>query len=256
MALKRRDVFFGKDETLEMLKSGKSIDKIFILRGKHGGEYSEIREICKKRVIPINIVPKEKINYLLNPLMPGGFINHQGVMGIYSPIDFANIDDVLHSVIYKGRDVLFVLLDNVTDVRNVGAIARSALAFGADALIVPLKGSAQINHESVKASANTLKDMTICRTESLESAIEFLKLNGIAIIGSSLHSKTPIQEVNFRKPMALVMGSEGDGMGAVIGSKCDEKFIVPMSGKIDSLNVSVSCGVMLYEIFNQRNAKF
>lgn len=255
MALKRRDVFFGKDETLEILKSQRSIDKIFILRGKHGGEYSEIRELCKEKTIPINIVPKEKINYLLNPLMPGGYINHQGVMGIYSPIEYANIDDVLHSVIYKGRDVLFVLLDNVTDVRNVGAIARSALAFGADALIVPQKGSAQINHESIKASANTLKDMTICRTETLEDAINYLKLNGIAIIGSSLKTKIEIQDVNFRKPMALVIGSEGEGMGAVIDSKCDEKFIIPMKNNIDSLNVSVSCGVMLYEIFNQRNVK-
>ncbi len=256
MALKRRDVFFGKDDVLEKLKSGKSIDKIFILRGKHGGEYSEIRQLCTDKVIPVNIVPKEKMNYLLNPLMPGGYINHQGVMGIYSPIEYANIDDVLHSVIYKGRDVLFVLLDNVTDVRNVGAIARSALAFGADALIVPIKGSAQINHASITASANTLKDMTICRTASLESAIEYLKLNGIAIIGSSLKSKTPIKDIDFRKPVALVMGSEGEGMGAVIESKCDEKFIIPMSGKVDSLNVSVSCGVMLYEIFGQREEVF
>lgn len=256
MALKRRDVFFGKEQTLEELKSSTSIDKVLMMRGKHGGEYSEIRDLCNEKKIPYNVVPKEKINYLLNPLIPGGYINHQGVMGIYSPIEYANLDDVLHSVLYKGRDVLLVLLDNITDVRNVGAIARSAIAFGADALVVPIKGSAQINHESIKASAGTLTKIPICREIDLETTIDYLKLNGVTIIGSSLQSKEPIQNINFRKPVALIMGSEGEGMSPVIGSKCDERFVVPMSGKIDSLNVSVSCGVMLYEIFNQRNEKF
>ena len=256
MALKKRDVFFGKDTTLELLNSNKSIDKVLIMRGKHGGEYSEIRELCKEKMIPVNIVPKEKLNYLLNPLIPGGYINHQGVMGIYSPIEYANLDDVLHAVIYKGKDVNLVLLDNITDVRNVGAIARSAIAFGANALVVPIKGSAQINHESIKASAGTLKDIPICRVNDLKSTIAYLKLNGIAIIGSSLQAKEPIQNINFRKPMALILGSEGDGMSSEIEEMCDEKFIIPMSGKIDSLNVSVSSGVCLYEIFNQRNETY
>lgn len=256
MALKKRDVFFGKDTTLELLNSNKSIDKILIMRGKHGGEYSEIRELCREKKVPVNIVPKEKLNYLLNPLIPGGYINHQGVMGIYSPIEYANLDDILHAVIYKGRDVNVVLLDNITDVRNVGAIARSAIAFGADALVVPIKGSAQINHESIKASAGTLTSIPICRVNDLKSTIEYLKLNGIAIIGSSLQAKEPIQNINFRKPMALILGSEGDGMSAEIEALCDEKFIIPMSGKIDSLNVSVSSGVCMYEIFNQRNETY
>ena len=253
MALKRRDVFFGKEETLKLLNDGTSIDKILILRGKHGDEYSEIRDLCNAKKIPYNVVPKEKINYLLNPLIPGGYINHQGVMGIHSPITYANLDDVLHSVLYKGRDVLLVLLDNITDVRNVGAIARSAIAFGADALVVPIKGSAQINHESIKASAGTLTQIPICREHTLEATIDYLKLNGVTIVGSSLQSKEPIQNINFRRPVGLIMGSEGEGMSPVISSKCDERFVVPMAGKIDSLNVSVSCGVMLYEIHNQRN---
>lgn len=256
MALKKRDVFFGKQTTLDLLNSGKSIDKILIMRGKHGGEYSEIRELCNEKKVPVNIVPKEKINYLLNPLIPGGYINHQGVMGIYSPIEYANLDDILHAVIFKGRDVNLVLLDNITDVRNVGAIARSAIAFGADALVVPIKGSAQINHESIKASAGTLTSIPICRVYNLKSTIEYLKLNGIAIIGSSLQAKESIQNINFRKPMALILGSEGEGMSSEIEALCDEKFIIPMSGKIDSLNVSVSSGVCLYEIFNQRNEKY
>ncbi len=256
MALKKRDVFFGKDKTVELLKSDKSIDKILIMRGKHGSEYSEIRALCTERNIPVNIVPKEKINYLLNPLIPDGYINHQGVMGIYSPITYANLDDILHAVLYKGRDVNLVLLDNITDVRNVGAIARSAIAFGADALIVPMKGSAQINHESIKASAGTLTDIPICRVPDLKSTIEYLKLNGVSIIGSSLKAKEKIINMNFRKPMALVMGSEGEGMTDSISALCDEQFIIPMSGGIDSLNVSVSCGVMLYEIFNQRNENY
>lgn len=256
MALKKRDVFFGKETTLELLNSGKSIDKILIMRGKHGGEYSEIRELCNQKKVPVNIVPKEKINYLLNPLIPGGYIDHQGVMGIHSPIEYANLDDILHAVIYKGRDVNLVLLDNITDVRNVGAIARSAIAFGADALVVPIKGSAQINHESIKASAGTLTDIPICREHDLKSCIENLKLNGIAIIGSSLQAKEPIQNINFRKPMALVLGSEGEGMSPEIEALCDELFVIPMSGKIDSLNVSVSSGVCMYEIFNQRNEKY
>lgn len=256
MALKKKDVFFGKDKTIELINSGKSIDKILIMRGKHGAEYSDIRALCTEKNIPVNIVPKEKINYLLNPLIPGGYINHQGVMGIYSPVVYANIDDILHAVIFKGRDVNLVLLDNITDVRNVGAIARSAIAFGADALVVPMKGSAQINHDSMKASANTLGKIPICRVPDLKSTIEYLKLNGITIIGSSLKAKEPIMNINFRKPMALVMGSEGEGMSETISEMCDEQFIVPMSGKIDSLNVSVSCGVMLYEIFNQRNENY
>lgn len=255
MALKKRDVFFGKETTLELLQSDKSIDKVLIMRGKHGGEYSEIRELCAQKKIPVNIVPKEKINYLLNPLIPGGYIDHQGVMGIYSPIDYTSIDDILHAVISRGEDVNLVLLDNITDVRNVGAIARSALAFGADALVVPIKGSAQINHESIKASAGTLTDIPICRENDLKSTIEYLKLNGIAIIGSSLKGKVGIQDIDFRKPMALVLGSEGEGMSPEIEALCDEIFIIPMTGKVDSLNVSVSSGVCMYEVFNQRNEK-
>lgn len=253
MALKKRDVFFGLEPTLEILNSEKSVDKILLLKGKHGGEYSVIRELCTARKIPINIVPKEKINYLLNPLIPGGYINHQGVMGIFSPIDYVQLDDVLHKVLIEGRDVLLVLLDNITDVRNVGAIARSALAFGADALVVPLKGSAQINHESIKASANTLIDIPICRENDLKTTIAYLKLNGITIIGSSLQAKEPLQGINFKKPTALVLGSEGEGMSPEIEALCDEIFIIPMTGKVDSLNVSVSSGVAMYEIFNQRN---
>lgn len=253
MALKKKDVFVGKEKTLELLNSGQSIDKVFIMRGKHGGEYSEIRNLCQKNNIPINIVPKEKINYLLKPLFQDGYVNHQGIMGIYSPVHYADIDDIMHRILFQGKDALFVLLDGITDVRNVGAIARSAIAFGADALVVPMKGSAQINHESIKASANTLTQIPICRVESIEKAIDYLKLNGISIFGSSLKAKEPMQNVNFRVPMALVMGSEGEGMSESVAKLCDGEFIIPMSGKIDSLNVSVSCGVMLYEIFNQRN---
>ncbi|MGB1247805.1 MAG: TrmH family RNA methyltransferase, partial [Chitinophagales bacterium] len=209
---KKKDIFFGRHPALETLKSDQSVDKIFIQKGATGQEIGEIRAFCKEHNIPTKTVPKEKIDYMLYPIYHGKEVNHQGVMGFYGAIKYHNLDDILHQTLSKGEDALFVLLDNVTDVRNVGAIARTAECLGAHAIVIPSKGAAQINAEAIKASAGAINNIPICREKNMPSTIDYLKMNGIAIIGSSLNTEKPIYSINFNKPTAIILGSEGEGM--------------------------------------------
>jgi 23S rRNA (guanosine2251-2'-O)-methyltransferase len=249
---KKKDIFFGRQPALEILQSEKTVDKIMLQKGATGEDLNLIRKIAEERSVQVQYVPKEKINYLLHPIFQGQKVNHQGVLGFYGAIQYYKLDDIMHQVLMSGEHALFVLLDGVTDVRNIGAIARSAVCMGAHALVVPQKGSAQINAEGIKASAGALNEIPVCKEKDLESAIEFLKLNGVSIVGSSLKADKKLKEVDFNKPVAVVLGSEGFGMSPWIQKMCDETFIIPMKGNLNSLNVSVSNGIILYEALSQR----
>lgn len=250
---KKKDVFFGRQPALEILNSGRTIEKVILQKDLVGAELAEIRAICTEKEIPLQFVPKEKINYLLFPMFHNKNVNHQGVVGFYGTIEYLKLDDVLHQVLSKGEHALILLLDGITDIRNIGAIARTAACMGAHAIVVPQKGSASINAEAVKASAGALNSFPVCRERDLRGTIDYLRLNGIAVLGSSLQAKKPLNEMNFDRPVAIVIGSEGEGMSYQVQKLCDDLFTIPMSGDLDSLNASVSCGMMLYEASEQRN---
>lgn len=240
---------FGRKPVLEAFKAGKRFDKILLLKNMNtGDELREIFKLAKETETPFQNVPKEKLEAVAQKYSKHREANHQGVIGFLSIIDYYSLDDVLHQVYGKGETPLFVVLDGVTDVGNFGAIARSAECLGAHAIVVPAQGSAQINAEAMKSSAGALNNILVCREKSLVTAISYLKENGIKIFGTDKHKATEISKVDFTVPCAIVMGSEGDGISKEVMRLCDQRVMIPMKGETESLNVSVSAGIVLYEV--------
>ena len=196
--------------------------------------------------IPLQIAPKERMNK-----MTGG--NHQGIIALISPIPFYRISDVLPTIYERSEQPLIVILDGVTDVRNLGAIARTAEVCGAHSMLVPMKGTAQINAEAMKTSAGALATIPVCRENSLVNAVRFLKESGLTIIASSLEASTPIHELDWTIPLGFIIGAEGEGISQAMKKEADQLFIIPQRGVTDSLNVSVAAGMMLYECMRQRH---
>lgn len=252
--MKKKDLFYGRQPAIEILKSDTNVEKILIQKGSIGDEVQQIKEICRERRITFQIVPKEKINYLLFPLFPNQRVNHQGIVGFYGSVKYYQLDDIYNQLLAKGELALFLVLDGVTDVRNFGAIIRTAEAMGVHAIVIPEKGIATINAETVKASAGAVSMLPICKESSLQKIYEYFKLNGIQIVASSLEAKIQIQQIDFTIPTAIVLGSEGKGIGKTTKGFADHQFIIPMKGEINSLNVSVSSGMILYEALQQRKS--
>lgn len=243
---------FGRMPVLEALKANKRFDKILLLKNATSDEIREIQSLARIAEIQVQSVPKEKLESVARKYSRHREANHQGVMGFLSMIDYYSIEDVLHNTYSKGEVPLFVILDGVTDVGNFGAIARSAECLGAQALIIASQGSAQINAEAMKASAGALNNILVCREKSLLMAVKFLKVNGIRIFGAAMGKEMPAFKADFTEPCAVVFGSEGEGISKDILKLCDEKISIPMLGLTESLNVSVSAGILLYEILKQR----
>ena len=243
---------FGRKPIVEAMKAGKRFDKILLLKGITSDEIKKIQTIARQTETPIQHVPKEKLESVAKKYSKHRDANHQGIIGFLSIIDYYTLDDALHKVYSQGGTPLFVILDGVTDVGNFGAIARSAECLGAHAIIVPSQGSAQINAEAMKTSAGALNNILVCREKSLVTSIKFLKDNGIRIFGTDSNKATNIFKVDFNLPCAIVLGSEGDGISAEIMKLCDERIMIPMTGLTESLNVSVSAGIVLYEVAKQR----
>ncbi len=244
--------FFGRKPILEALLDGKRFDKILLLRTAAGADIRELQRIAKEADIPVQLVPREKLDNVAGKYAKHREANHQGVIGFLSMIEYQSIEDVIDHVISQGRNPLLLVLDSITDVGNFGAIARSAECLGADALIVPAQGSAQINAEAMKASAGALNKIFVCREKSLVTAVKQLKANGLRIFGTDMKAAQKIHEVDFTLPCAIVMGSEGEGISKEIMKLCDEHLLIPMAGSTESLNVSVSAGIILYEAMKQR----
>ncbi|MCB9256552.1 MAG: 23S rRNA (guanosine(2251)-2'-O)-methyltransferase RlmB [Chitinophagales bacterium] len=251
--MKKKEVFIGRQAALEILRSDKAVEKIMLQKGASGAEIEQIRKICEEKRVAVQVVPKEKINYLLFPIYQHEKANHQGVVGLYGEVQYFQLDDIYQQVLERGELALFLVLDGITDVRNFGAIARTAEAMGVHAIVVPEKGVAQINSEAVKSSAGAIHNVPICREKALNDVYKYFKLNGIQIVGSSLKTSKSIRDIDFTLPTAIVLGSEGKGISLMTKDYCDQLFIIPMKGSINSLNVSVSCGMILYEVDMQRN---
>jgi 23S rRNA (guanosine2251-2'-O)-methyltransferase len=243
---------FGRQPIIEAFKAGKRFDKILLQKNISGDEVREIFHFTKQTETPTQTVPKEKLEAVAKKYSKFKEANHQGIVGFLSLIEYYSIDDVLHSIYAKGETPLLVVLDGITDVGNFGAIARSAECLGAHALIIPSQGSAQINAEAMKASAGALNKIFVCREKSLITAVKFLKANGIRVFGADMKDATELTKADFSIPCAIVLGSEGEGISKDVIKLCDERIRIPMKGTTESLNVSVSAGIILYEINKHR----
>ena len=246
MAGKNKDFIAGRHPVLEALESGLAIDSIWMSRGSSGPAETRIRELCRERRIPVKLVPVQALSRIWTG-------NHQGVIAWRSAVPFYRIADLVPAVYEKGETPLFIMLDGVTDVRNAGAIARSALAAGAHALIIGTRDIARFNEEAVKASAGALLHLPVCR-EALPYAIDLLRQSGVQIVGAALEKSEVPSALDLTPPTCLLMGAEGSGIDPELFKVLDHRVRIPQSEQVDSFNVSVAAGILLYEAMRQRGS--
>ena len=240
-----KNYIFGIRAIIEAVNAGKTIDKLFIQKGLHNDLFAELWKLVRLKRINYKHVPIDKINRLTRK-------NHQGVFAFISPIDFHNIEDVVPALYEQGKNPLILVLDRITDVRNFGAIARTAECTGVDAIIIPEQNAAAINADAIKTSAGALHKITVCRTWNLKLALQFMKESGIQLIGCTEKTQDDMYKPDYTTPTAIIIGSEEDGVSPEFLKICDSRAQIPMNGKISSLNVSVATGVILYEAIRQR----
>ncbi len=235
----------GKNPVLEAIHDGKEIERVYMLQGMTGDFEKTLRHLCRNKDIPLQIVPKERL-FKINRG------NNQGVVAILPLVQYYNIEDVIAHCYENGKIPLILILDGVTDVRNLGAIARSAVAYGVDAIVVPTTGSAPIQSDSVKASAGALLIIQICRVPSLINTVEYLQESGLQVYATNLEARDSIEEVDLNVPLAIIIGSEDFGVSPHLLRAANRKVIIPQMEAMESLNVSVATGIVLYEVFRKR----
>lgn len=240
-----KDIIFGRHPVIDAIKAGHTVDKVIIQQGIRGEFEKEIRQLCKTMDVPLLTVPKERMGKWTRG-------NHQGVIALISAISFYRLEQILPGVFERGEVPLFLVLDGITDVRNFGAIARTAEVCGAHGLVVPQKKTAWINAEAMKTSAGALGRLPVCREPSLVNTLGLLKDSGVYVLASDLYAGKYLFEMDLRLPVALILGAEGEGIGPAVRQAADEAFIIPQKGQTNSLNVSVAAGMMLYEAVRQR----
>lgn len=238
-------LIIGRQPLIEAIESGRPIDKILFQRNVSGESIGEIRKLAKQKAIPIQQVPPEKMNFLTKA-------NHQGVIAYAGLVTYLELQQVIDHVTSQGQTPLFVMLDGVTDVRNIGAIARSAVCCGAQAIIIPDKGTGSLNEEAMKSSAGALEKINIVRVGSLLKAIDELHLNGIRVFTSAMRQEKMVYDIDYKEPCCVIMGNEENGVQAYLEKAADEKFSIPMATDFDSFNVSVATAIILYEAMKQR----
>ena len=243
--MKSSNLIIGRQPLVEALHAGRPIDKILFQRNVSGESIGEIRKLAEKKGIPIQQVPVEKLQSFTRA-------NHQGVVALAALFTYMDLQAVIDQVVSAGQTPLFVLLDGITDVRNIGAIARSAVCCGAQALIIPDKGIAALNEEALKSSAGALEKINICRVNSLLKAVDSLHLNGILAFASSMQSDKKLYDLPLDLPCCIMMGSEDKGLQPYLNKAADQLFTIPMAGNFDSFNVSVAAGIILYEALKKR----
>ena len=237
---------FGIRAVIEAIKAGKDIESIYIQRNLSGDLILELKSLLKGLDVPVHIVPVEKLNRMTQK-------NHQGVIAVISSITFQKIEDIIPMIYEKGETPLVLILDGITDVRNMGAIARTAACTGVHAIIVPTKNSAQINADAIKTSAGALFTIPVCRHANLHKIALYLQECGLQIVACTEKTSDLIYAPDYSTPTAIVMGAEDEGISNDIMRMANHLAKIPMFGEIGSLNVSVSTGVILYEAIRQRS---
>jgi 23S rRNA (guanosine2251-2'-O)-methyltransferase len=243
-AINKSSLIIGRQPIIEAIQSGRAIDKILFQRNVSGDAIGTIRQLAREHNIPIQQVPPEKLQSFTRA-------NHQGTIAIAGLVQYMDLQQVIDHVISNGETPLFVILDGITDVRNIGAIARSAVCCGAQAIIIPDKGVGALNEEAMKSSAGALEKINICRVNSLMKAVDTLHLNGIKVYATEMTADKFLHEVDFSEPSCIIMGSEDKGVFPGLLKICDEKIKIPMVS-FESFNVSVATGIVLYEAMRRR----
>ncbi|MBP7821342.1 MAG: 23S rRNA (guanosine(2251)-2'-O)-methyltransferase RlmB [Saprospiraceae bacterium] len=240
-----RPLLIGRHPIVEAIREGITLDKVMMLDSMRGEFEREMRQLCKQFSIPLQVVPKDKMQRISTA-------NHQGVIGIRAHIDYHQLDNLLPIVYEKGEDPLILILDSITDIRNFGAIARSAELSGVHAIVVPMKDAAPINGEAIKTSAGALTRIPVCRSTSLVTTVRDLQNSGIVVVVADHNSDAFIYDVDFRQPTAIIMGAEGEGVSPSLINLANHRVKIPQVGNMESFNVSVATGIILYEIMRQK----
>lgn len=238
---------YGIRAVLEAIEANKSLEKIFLQKGLKGDLYFKLEKKIKEKNLSFSYVPIEKLNRLT-------INNHQGVVATISPISFFDLDELVTTVKNNKKDPIFIVLDQLSDVRNFGAIIRTAECTGVDGIIIPKSGSAPINGDTIKTSAGAVFNIPICKVDHIKDAIYYFNTSDIITVAATEKTENSIYDINFKKGCAIIMGSEGKGVSPSVLKIVDKKAKLPMYGKIASLNVSVACGVFLYEMVRQRQS--
>lgn len=239
-------MIYGTRAVIEAIVAGKVIEKIMIQSGLNNDLVKELITTARDHNVPIAFVPQEKLKRLSSK-------NHQGVICILSAVSFASLENIIHNTFSEGRDPFILMLDRITDVRNFGAIVRTAECAGVDAIVVAEKGSAPITSDAMKTSAGALNHVPVCRERDLKRTLQLLRDSGIRVVACTEKTNKDIYQVTLTGPVALIMGSEEDGIADNLLREADELARIPMKGKIGSLNVSVASGVAMYETLRQQN---
>mgnify|MGYP002795028953 CR=1 FL=1 len=244
--MEENTTIFGIRTVIEAIQSGKNIDKIYLQKELSGPLFKELQQLASKKDINFSYVPVEKLNKLTNG-------NHQGAVARISPVEFRNLEELVEEILGDSTKIpLFLLLDQITDARNFGAIIRTAECSGVHGIIIQHKGGAPVNADTIKTSAGAVFKIPICKVNHIKDAVYFMQSSGINVVAATEKTQSTLYETNFKLPTALIMGSEDRGVNPSVLKIVDEKAKLPMFGTIASLNVSVACGAFLYEIVRQR----
>ncbi len=240
------DIIFGIRAIIEAIESDNTINKIYLQKGLRGDLYYELDKLIKLKKIATSIVPVEKLNRLSKNN------NHQGAVAQISPVEFHDLEKIIEQTIDSEKKPLFLVLDQLSDVRNFGAIIRTAECTGVNAIIIQKNGSAPVNAETIKTSAGAAFKMPICKVDHIKDALFLLQASGIKTVAATEKTEDSVYDVDFNQPIAIVMGSEDRGVNPSVLKMVDYKAKLPILGEIESLNVSVACGAFLYETVRQR----
>lgn len=243
--MEQDNLIFGTRAVIEALNAGKDVEKILIQKGLSNELYNQLRQALKGQTVPLQFVPPEKLKRLTDK-------NHQGVVAYLTEITYYQTDELLQELFEKGKTPLLLVLDRVTDVRNFGAIARSAECAAVDFIIIPSRGSAQINGDAIKTSAGALHRLKVCREDNLKNTLDYLRESGLQVVACHEKTKRLIYDADFTQPTVVIMGSEENGISNEYLKRSHQQVKIPMPGTIASLNVSVATGIVLFEAVKQR----
>jgi 23S rRNA (guanosine2251-2'-O)-methyltransferase len=247
MKEEKDQLIYGIRPLMEAIHTGKEVDKILIQKGLKSELFHEFRKLLAERNIPFQFVPIEKLNRVTRK-------NHQGVIGFVCHVTYQEIENIIPMLFEQGKTPLIMVLDRITDVRNFGAIARSAECAGVDAIIIPFHNSVRVSADALKSSAGALNKIPVCRSYSMIRTIEFMQSSGLQIAACTEKAEKSYYHCDFNLPTAIIMGSEEDGISDILLKAADLKFRIPMVGEIASLNVSVAAGIVMFEALKQRQA--
>lgn len=239
-------MIFGLRAVIEAVQAGKDVDRVLVKRELQGELFKELQEVLTLHEIPMQKVPLERIDRITRK-------NHQGVLAYMSAVTYQKIEDIIPMLYEQGKNPFIVILDGITDVRNFGAIARTCEVAGVDAIVIPARGSVRVSADAMKTSAGALHTIPVCRELSIRDAVQFLRNSGVKVVAATEKAAENYTTSTYVDPVAILMGAEDEGISPELLKISDDLVRLPVYGTIQSLNVSVAAGVMLYEVIRQRN---